>query len=95
MAKVIKTILNDDKNFTELCKKAFSKVDIDGSGQIDQGELGDLFKQLTKDMGMEITEDQIKDIMELMDSDNSGQVDFEEFKNIVRECFEYMLEEDF
>jgi Ca2+-binding EF-hand superfamily protein len=95
MAKVLKDLLNNDKKFTQLCKQAFSRVDIDGSGQIDQVELEDLFLQLTKDMGMEITNDQLKDIMELMDSDHSGQVDFEEFKNIVKECFECMLDQDY
>jgi Ca2+-binding EF-hand superfamily protein len=95
MAKIIKEILNDDKKFTSICKKAFDRVDIDGSGQIDQNELEDLFKQLASELGMHINKEEIKAIMEAMDADNSGQVDFNEFKLIVRECFEYMLEEDY
>jgi Ca2+-binding EF-hand superfamily protein len=95
MSNIVKTILNNDKKFTEICKKAFSRVDIDGSGQIDYAELEDLFKQLASDIGMDITNEELKHIMALMDTDNSGQIDFAEFKEMVRECFEYMLEEDY
>jgi Ca2+-binding EF-hand superfamily protein len=92
---ILKSILNDDKKFTEICKRAFSRVDVDNSGQIDQIELEDLFIQLASELGMKITNKELKDIMKTMDADNSGQIDFMEFKNIVQECFEFMLEEDY
>jgi Ca2+-binding EF-hand superfamily protein len=95
MSNVLKTLLNNNKKFTQICKQAFSKVDVDNSGQIDKRELEELFLHLASDIGMKITNDELNDIMDLMDADKSGQIDFDEFKSIVRECFEYMLEEDY
>ena len=54
---------------------AFSKFDKDGNGTIDPKELG----QLSKDLGQEITEEQIEEAMKELDLNGDGVVDLEEF----------------
>ena len=54
---------------------AFAMVDVDGSGEIDAGELRGLAKML----GMRMSDKDIQQAMGEMDEDGSGEVDFEEF----------------
>jgi len=57
-------------------KPAFQKFDKDGSGAIDKNELG----QLSKDLGHELTEDQLNVALKDLDLNNDGVVDLDEFK---------------
>lgn len=59
----------------ELLKKAFEHFDADGSGYITMDEL----EAALKELGM----DDIKDILEKVDTDGDGQIDYEEFVNMM------------
>ena len=63
-------VLEDD------VKPAFKKFDKDGSGAIDRTELG----QLSKDLGQELSEDQLTAALKDLDLNNDGVVDLDEFK---------------
>jgi Ca2+-binding EF-hand superfamily protein len=94
MSKAIKDILNNEKKFTEVAKVAFDSVDSDRSGQIDGSELEKVMVQIACDMGADPpSKEDVLEVMEHLDSDKSGKIDFEEFKVLIRDVLEAMLEE--
>ena len=94
MSKAIKDILNNEKKFTEVAKVAFDSVDTDRSGQIDGNELEKVMVQIASDMGAEPpTKEDVMEVMEHLDEDKSGKIDFDEFKVLIRDVLEAMLEE--
>lgn len=58
-----------------MLKKAFSLFDKDGSGSIDRTELGRVFEEL----GKKLPEEELNHMMEHIDTDKSGTIDFQEF----------------
>ncbi len=94
MSKAIKDILSNEKKFTEVAKVAFDSVDSDRSGQIDGTELEKVMVQIANDMGAEPpTKEDVVEVLDHLDADKSGKIDFEEFKVLIRDVLEAMLEE--
>ena len=94
MSKAIRDILSNEKKFTEVAKVAFDSVDSDRSGQIDGSELEKVMVQIASDMGADPpSKEDVLEVMEHLDSDKSGKIDFEEFKVLIRDVLEAMLEE--
>ncbi len=95
MSKAIRDILKNDKKFTEVAKVAFDSVDSDNSGQIDGSELEKVMIQIAADMGADPpSKDDVLEVMDHLDSDKSGKIDFEEFKVLIRDVLEAMLDEE-
>ena len=95
MSKSIKDILNSEKKLTEVAKVAFDSVDTDRSGQIDGQELEKVMIQIATDMGAEPpTKEDVVEVLEHLDTDKSGKIDFSEFKILIRDVLEAMLEGD-
>ncbi|XP_052137267.1 putative calmodulin-like protein 6 [Oryza glaberrima] len=63
----------------EELRKAFRIFDKDDNGFISRNELSMVMASL----GEEMTEDEIDDMMKAADSNNDGQVDYEEFKRVM------------
>lgn len=59
-------------------RACFNAIDVDGSGQLSMDELADALKR----MGRDVSDDQLLEIMESNDTDGSGSLNFEEFKNV-------------
>jgi Ca2+-binding EF-hand superfamily protein len=94
MSKAIKDILNNDKKFTEVAKVAFDSVDTDKSGQIDGNELEKVMVQIAADMGADPpSKEDVMEVLEHLDADKSGKIDFEEFKVLIKDVLEAMLED--
>jgi Ca2+-binding EF-hand superfamily protein len=94
MSKAIKDILANEKKFTEVAKVAFDSVDMDKSGQIDSLELEKVMIQIATDMGADPpTKEDVQEVLEHLDTDKSGKISFEEFKILIRDVLEAMLEE--
>jgi Ca2+-binding EF-hand superfamily protein len=94
MSKAIRDILSNEKKFTEVAKVAFDSVDSDKSGQIDGTELEKVMVQIANDMGAEPpTKEDVVEVLDHLDADKSGKIDFEEFKVLIRDVLEAMLEE--
>ena len=55
----------------------------DGSGKISGRELGNIFRALN----MQVTESQLKQLVGEMDSDGSGQIEFDEFCRVMAATF--------
>ncbi len=64
-----------DKKFENELKIAFNKFDKDGSGSIDKQELADLSKEL----GSELTEEQLQNALKDLDLNGDGVIDIDEF----------------
>jgi len=58
-----------------MVQNMFEKTDVDGSGQLDKEEVSELCVNL----GLNISEEQVTQVMAVMDADGSGEVDFDEF----------------
>ena len=95
MSKAIKDILSSDKKFTEVAKVAFDSVDVDKSGTIDATELEKVMVQIASDMGAEPpSKEDLQEVLEHLDTDKSGKIDFNEFKILIRDVLEAMLDSD-
>ena len=94
MSKAIKDILSNEKKFAEVARVAFDSVDTDKSGQIDGTELEKVMVQIATDMGADPpTKEDVMEVLEHLDADKSGKISFEEFKVLIRDVLEAMLEE--
>ena len=94
MSQAIKDILSNEKKFTEVAKIAFDSVDSDHSGTIDASELEKIMVQIAGDMGADPpTKEDVIEVMEHLDADKSGKIDFNEFKVLIRDVLEAMLDE--
>ena len=95
MSKAIKDILSSDKKFTEVAKVAFDSVDTDKSGTIDAAELEKVMIQIATDMGADPpTKEDVAEVLDHLDTDKSGKIDFNEFKILIRDVLEAMLDSD-
>ena len=95
MSKAIKEILSNEKKFTEVARVAFDSVDTDKSGQIDGNELEKVMVQIASDMGADPpTKEDVLEVLEHLDEDKSGKIDFDEFKVLIRDVLEAMLEDN-
>ena len=95
MSGAIKDILSNEKKFTEVARVAFDSVDTDKSGQIDGQELEKVMVQIAIDMGAETpTKEDVMEVLEHLDTDRSGKISFDEFKILIRDVLEAMLEDN-
>jgi calmodulin len=60
-------------------KEAFSLFDNDNDGTISTNELGRVLKQL----GQNLSDQELKDLIEEVDMDKNGEVDFQEFVTLM------------
>jgi len=93
--KSIQEILQNKSLFERLAIESFSSVDGDKSGEIDSSELEVIITQLATSMGSEPPNgEEIKEIMNDLDTDNSGKISFDEFKNLIKDVLASMLDDD-
>ncbi|KAL5204698.1 hypothetical protein ABZP36_009569 [Zizania latifolia] len=78
LAIMKKNLSNNDDDEEEL-KKAFRVFDKDDNGFISHNEL----RMVMASLGEEMTEDEIDEMMRTADTNNDGQVDYEEFKRVM------------
>ncbi len=81
----IKNILNDDKKLDRIARVSFKSVDKDGSGLIDIKELENVMKSIAIDLRLNTPSHQeIKDVFNMLDEDNSGNISYKEFKFLIQ-----------
>lgn len=72
------------REFTEVeileFKDAFAMFDIDGGGTIETHEL----KQVLTELGDQPTDEEIEEMILLVDENGDGEIDFDEFVNLMR-----------
>ena len=76
-SKMAQTMGSDRKGLKQakVLKTMFSRIDSDGSGEVDTTEM----MQLVMDLGMEVEQQELDIIFQQMDLDGNGAIDFEEF----------------
>ncbi len=95
MSKAIGDILKSESKFNEVARVAFDSVDTDKSGQIDAEELEKVMTQIALDMGAEPpSKSDVIEVLEHLDSDKSGKISFDEFKVLIRDVLQAMVEDD-
>jgi Ca2+-binding EF-hand superfamily protein len=67
-------------SFEASLRQKFDQLDSDGSGDISHEEVAVLFKEL----GLELSQDDLEDAIADIDADHSGEVDFEEFSTYMK-----------
>jgi len=81
----IKNIINDEKKVDRIARACFKSVDKDGSGLIDIKELESVMKAIAGDLSLpNPTHQDIKDVFKMLDTDNSGNISFYEFKFLIQ-----------
>ena len=68
------------RSFNDEALEAFKVLDKDGSGSISESEL----RQIMSNIGEDITDEEIKEMMNEADLDGDGQVTFKEFAAIIK-----------
>ena len=68
------------RSFNEEALEAFKVLDKDSSGSISESEL----RQIMNNIGEDVTDEEIKEMMNEADLDGDGQVSFEEFAAIIK-----------
>ena len=71
--------LSSRDDFASNLKSIFNRYDDDGSGEIDANELMEIMQSL----GVSVTEEEISAMVQEIDADGSGTIDFGEFKAMV------------
>lgn len=65
----------DDDELRKASWELFDEIDADKSGSISTSELKIIYKK----MGLTFTDAEIKQLIHEVDTDNSGQIEFDEF----------------
>ena len=68
-----------ETSIEEQCRVAFNAFDADGSGCIDQHEL----QQAMKSLGIDVGKDELRRMMQEVDDDGSGNIEFPEFLELM------------
>ena len=68
------------RSFNDEALEAFKVLDKDGSGSISESEL----RQIMSNIGEDISDEEIKEMMNEADLDGDGQVSFKEFAAIIK-----------
>ena len=70
-----KSAAQEEAEEEEKLQAVWMKVDADGSGLLDEGEV----RQVMIDMGKEFSDEEFAEVMKEVDQDGSGELDFGEF----------------
>ena len=95
MTRAIKDILYNEKKLNDVTRVAFDAIDTDKSGKIDTKEIKEIMERIAVEMGTDRpTKEDVEAVIKNLDTDGSGTVEFEEFKILIKDILESMLETD-
>ena len=82
----VSEILNNESKFANYSESAFEKYDTDKSGYIEQAELKKVIDELAANFSKDtnISEEDVKKVLEQIDTDNDGKISKEEFTKTSR-----------
>jgi Ca2+-binding EF-hand superfamily protein len=92
-AEEITAILKDESKLSEIAKAAFESVDTDGSGFIEEAELKVVMSSVARDIGMpQPSDSDVAEVLRELDTNRDGRVSQDEFKVLIRQVLELMLQ---
>lgn len=94
--RIIQQLLRDERKLNDLVKSAFSAVDSDGSGEIDDTELFNILCRVkqVEDSGEPLTLGDVRAAMSELDTYNDGLITFDEFKALVMAALQYLYQKE-
>eukprot|EP01022_Parablepharisma_sp_SALTPOND_P029158 TRINITY_DN72706_c0_g1_i1.p1 TRINITY_DN72706_c0_g1~~TRINITY_DN72706_c0_g1_i1.p1 ORF type:complete len:167 (+),score=26.08 TRINITY_DN72706_c0_g1_i1:242-742(+) len=88
----LKRILSSEKNVKDIADFFFKEADTDKDGLVDEEDLMGLMKKINEKIGIELpTKEEIMEIFEDLDEDDSGELSFSEFKVLAKDVLEKLL----
>lgn len=66
----------------ELVRNIFNHYDTSGNGRLERSELPALIADLKASMGLDISDEQMHEFMNLLDADEDGTIDLNEFRQL-------------
>ena len=89
----VQELLLDNKKLFLITKQLFQAVDADGSGLISEDELWAIMCSLADDFGYKRpTLNETLEIMNIVDMNKSGVIEFEEFRKLIKKIFKAVYE---
>ena len=93
MSSYIQQILNDETKLNKIIDDAFTSVGKKEGESISEEELEKIMVQITCDMGAEPpTKEDIKEVMEALDSDRSNSIEKAEFGQLIKNILAALVE---
>ena len=87
MTDIASILANEDK-INQVVKAVFDQFDTNGDGTIDRDELSSVMEQFKKESGCEqaeVTEEQLQEAYNELDTNKDGKLQMEEFKVLIVE----------
>ena len=72
-----------DKEATQGISDLLSSYDKQGNGRIERSELPAIFSDIKTSLGVDVSEDQVSEVMQLLDTDEDGTVSLDELKKLI------------
>ena len=93
MSSYIESVINNKEELQKIIDQAFESVDINHDESIDEAELEKILVQITCDMGAEPpTKEDVKEVMEALDTDRSNSIDKKEFGELIKNILTALIE---
>ncbi len=93
MSSYIESVINNKEELQKIIDQAFASVDQNNDKSIDEAELEKILVQITCDMGAEPpTKEDVKEVMEALDTDRSNSIDKEEFGELIKNILSALVE---
>ena len=93
MSSYIESVINNKEELQKIIDQAFTSVDQNNDKSIDEAELEKILVQITCDMGAEPpTKEDVKEVMEALDTDRSNSIDKEEFGELIKNILSALVE---
>jgi Ca2+-binding EF-hand superfamily protein len=72
----------DESSTDAVVAQLFNAYDVSGDGRLDRTELPALIADLKASLGLDISDDQMQEFMNLLDADDNGTIDLVEFRQL-------------
>ncbi len=93
MSSYIESVIKNKEELQKIIDQAFESVDINHDESIDEAELEKILVQITCDMGAEPpTKEDVKEVMEALDTDRSNSIDKKEFGELIKNILTALIE---
>ena len=92
--KALQELMKDEAKLTALIVTAFSAIDKDSSGEIDDVELFEILQHVSQDEDEKLLLDDVKAAMAELDTYNDGRITLEEFRAMVIAALNFLYQRE-
>ena len=93
MIAAIQGMLDNEEQFNQVCDETFLEFDKDGSGELDKKEMQKCLENLAELANIPApSSGDVEEVMAGLDTNNDSKVNSDEFKRLVYEVFNAILE---